>query len=161
MLKEAGVMDPNCKCYAGGRPRPDSILPGVTWCTCGPDSRTRETKETLQREAPKTGKLTGSSKGPPKTGETKEPANVIKNKNTDWEKTPSNTRETKKTAPATTTNTKKAIPNLHKELGSLLQAPDPAYNSETNLYSCKPGPENRRTHGRRPDDQATANPTVT
>ena len=30
MLTEAGVRDPNCKYLAGGRPRPDSLLPRVT-----------------------------------------------------------------------------------------------------------------------------------
>ena len=31
-----GVRDQNCKCPAGGQPCPDSLLPGVTWCTCEP-----------------------------------------------------------------------------------------------------------------------------
>ena len=42
----------------------------------------RETKETLQREDPETGGSTGPPRGTPETGETKEPTNVVKDKNT-------------------------------------------------------------------------------
>ena len=88
MLTEGGVRDPNFRCYAGGRPRPDSTIPRVTWCTCEPqEAKTRETKETLEREAPGTGELTGSSKGAPETWETKEAVNIVKNK-TSWRRPP-------------------------------------------------------------------------
>ena len=76
MLTEAGLRDPKCKCPAGGRPRPDSLLPGVTWCTCEP----QDIKDPTIAVKDKTTEMeeTSRSGNTPGVGEAREPAAVAR-----------------------------------------------------------------------------------
>lgn len=85
MLTEVGTRDPNCKCPAGGSPRPNSILPGVTWCTCGPQ---KTLDLALTTETPEQEVNTKVLDGTPKLGEAKDLANVIREQFTELKKTP-------------------------------------------------------------------------
>ena len=65
MLTETGTKDPNCKCPTGGRPRPNSILPEVTWYTCETQRLTDRKTITL-----------GSAKTPKETNEWRDAKNL-------------------------------------------------------------------------------------
>ena len=66
-------MDPNCRCSARGRPRPDFLITSVTWCTCEP--REAETRKILAEETSE-------------MGEAKDLIIVMKDETTEMEETP-------------------------------------------------------------------------
>ena len=95
MLKETGTRDPNCKCPAGGRPRPSSILPGIIWCTCKTQRPTAK-RNTEWREAKNlataTGTETTETEKTPKPGKAKEIDNTIEGETPKPERKPIKTR---------------------------------------------------------------------
>ena len=52
ILTEEGARDPNCRCSARGRPRPDFLITSVTWCIC--ELHEAETRETFADETSET-----------------------------------------------------------------------------------------------------------
>ena len=86
---EAGLKYINCRCPAGGRPRPRAIVQGVTWCSCG--TRGQLDERTNTRDLPKTPET--NTKDPKITTELGEEKNINKNTREETSDSPKKPRE--------------------------------------------------------------------